>query len=148
MKIQLSIPEAQYEQVKKELEEHGIEVSDRAEYVLNMRGQYSGWLSVRKDREQTHIPVSSVIYIESLGHDVLVHTAEGVYNSSDRLVQLEKTLDPALFLRVSNSVIIAKKHVKRITAAFTRKFILTMSDGSIADVTRSYYDIFRQEFGI
>jgi len=148
MKIQLSIPAAQYEQVKKELEEHGITVSEQAEYVLTLAGKYSEWLNVRKDREQTHIPISSVIYIESISHDVLIHTAEGVYNSSERLVQLEKTMDPGLFLRVSNSVIIAKKHVKRITAAFTRKFILTMSDGSSVDVTRSYYDIFRREFGI
>lgn len=37
-----------------------------------------------------HIPVSSVIYIESLGHEVLVHTKDGVYMSSGRLIQLEK----------------------------------------------------------
>lgn len=38
-----------------------------------------------------HIPVSSVIYIESIGHEVLVHTKDGVYMSSGRLIQLEKS---------------------------------------------------------
>jgi two-component system response regulator LytT len=148
MKIQLNIPADRYERVKKELEELGIEISSDAEYVLSTVSGYSDWLSVRRDKEQLHIPVSSVIFIESIGHDVLVHTKSGVYNSSARLVQLEKILDPSLFLRISSSVIIARNHVRRITAAFTRKFILTMSDGSSADVTRSYYDIFRKEFGI
>lgn len=148
MKIRISIASAQYEEVKNELEKLGIEVSDDAPFVLSAAEGYSDWLAVRQEKEHIHIPVSSIIYIESLGHDVLVHAENGIYQSGERLAQLEKALDPSLFLRISNSVIIARKHVKKITAAFTQKFILTLSDGSKADVTRSYYYIFKREFGI
>ncbi|MBR3349493.1 MAG: LytTR family transcriptional regulator [Solobacterium sp.] len=148
MKIRLNISSSQYEEVKSELEKHGIEISDDAPLVLSAADGYSDWLSVKKEKEHLHIPVSSVVYIESLGHDVLVHSKDGVYMSPERLTQLEQSLDPACFLRISNSVIIARKQVRKITAAFTRKFILTLSDGSKVDVTRSYYDIFRREFGI
>lgn len=148
MKIRINIPSSQYEEVKRQLEEHGIEVNDDAAFVLGLSEGYSDWLGVKQEKEHLHIPVSSIIFIESLGHDVLVHTKDGVYNAAERLVQLEQTLDPALFLRISNSVIIAKKHVKKITAAFTQKFILTLSDESRVDVTRSYYYIFKREFGI
>ena len=148
MKIRLNIPASQYEEVKNDLEKHGIEVSDDAPLVLSSVSGYSDWLEVRQDKDHLHIPVNEVIYIESFGHDVLVHTKDGIFNSSERLSYLEKTLDPSLFLRISNSVIIARKQVKKIRAAFTRKFTLTLSNGSEVDVTRTYYDIFRKEYGI
>lgn len=148
MKIRLNIPSSQYGEVKTELEKHGIEISDDAPLVISAANEYSDWLNVKQDKEHLHIPVSSVIFMESLAGEVLVHTQNGVFQTHDRLAQLEKTLDPSLFLRISNSVIIARKSVRKITAAFTQKFILTLSDGSQADVTRSYYYIFKREFGI
>ncbi len=148
MKIRISVPSPQYEEVKNELEKHGIEVSDDAELVLMSADEYPDWIAVRLEKEHMHIPVSSIIFIESIGHDVLVHTDTQTYQSTERLTALENLLDPSKFLRISSSVIIARKHVVKIKAAFTQKFILTLSEGSQVDVTRSYYYIFRKEFGI
>ena len=52
------------------------------------------------------------------------------------------------FIRISKSVIIAKSSVKKIRPALTMKFVLTLSDGSLVDVTRSYYTNFRRFFNI
>ena len=60
--------------------------------------------------------------------------------------QLEKSLDPAQFIRVSNSAIIARSAVRHIRAALSSRFTLTMADGSRVDVTRSYSGIFRDAF--
>ena len=57
-------------------------------------------------------------------------------------------LDNTKFIRVSNCAIIARLHVKRIKPSISMKFILTMSDGSLVDVTRSYYSSFKDFFGI
>ena len=70
------------------------------------------------------------------------------YRSRDRMYELESLLDPKDFLRVSKSVIIARKHVKKIRPSLSMKYILTMSDGTLVDVTRSYYSDFRRFFGI
>ena len=43
---------------------------------------------------------------------------------------------------------IAKSSVKKIRPALTMKFVLTLSDGSLVDVTRSYYTNFRRFFNI
>ena len=64
------------------------------------------------------------------------------------MYELESLLDPNKFLRVSKSVIIARKHVKKIRPSLSMKYILTMSDGTLVDVTRSYYSDFRRFFGI
>lgn len=44
MKIRLNISSSQYEEVKNELEQHGIEVSDNAPFVLSAAEGYSDWL--------------------------------------------------------------------------------------------------------
>ena len=57
-------------------------------------------------------------------------------------------LDPKQFIRVSNSVIINRNMIREIRPTFSQKFILTMKDGSRADVTRSYYNSFKRAIGI
>jgi len=46
------------------------------------------------------------------------------------------------------TVIIAKANVKQIATTLSMKFILTMSNGKKVDVTRNYYYIFKESFGI
>ena len=50
--------------------------------------------------------------------------------------------------RISNSVIINRRHLKEIIPSFSMKFRLRMSDGSIVEVTRSYYSSFKEAFRI
>lgn len=77
-----------------------------------------------------------------------VHTKNKTYQAMDRLYRIVNMLDPDKFLRISNSVVIARDKVKKITPTLSMKFILTMIDGRNVDVTRSYYYIFKDYFGI
>lgn len=51
-------------------------------------------------------------------------------------------------MRISNSVVIAKDKVTSISPTFSMKFVLTMANGQKVDVTRSYYYLFKESFGI
>ena len=82
--------------------------------------------------------------IESFGHEVLVHAHSGQYRTTERLRRLEVMLEPSQFIRISNSVMIAKREIRHIRAMLSSKYIVTMSDGSQADVTRTYYAAFRE----
>ena len=95
-----------------------------------------------------NLSAEEIIFIEAFGKDIEIHTADGTFYSSDRMYQLESVLDRKEFLRISKSVIISKKHVKKIRPSLSMKFILTMSDGTLLDVTRSYYNDFRRFFNI
>ncbi|MCM1364444.1 MAG: LytTR family transcriptional regulator [Faecalibacterium sp.] len=150
MKIKLAVNDDDYEKIKIELENHGIETDDKAELVLSKINNFSENLIVRDKITNEHIilPCEKIIYIESYGHLVDVHTADGVYQLSERLYKILQRLDNNLFLRISNSVIVSKKQIKRISPTFSMKFILTMSDSSRVDVTRSYYYAFKETFNI
>ena len=149
MKIKLLLSENRADEIREQLESLGIEIDNDAHLVLSERDTFVSHLSV-KDRngDRANILTDDIIYIESYGHDVEVHTTDGCYKSSDRLYQLINILDPQKFLRISNSVIISRNHVKKIKPSLSMKFVLTMSDGTLVDVTRSYYHIFREYFNI
>lgn len=147
MKISLHVRQSDYDTVTDELKKHGIEISDDADFVLSNADLFADWLSVRSGSEQIHIKTSDIVFIESFGREIVVHTHDGTYNCTERLFRLEQILDPS-FMRISNSVIISKSKVRKIRTGFSQKYMLTMSNGSEVTVTRSYYYVFKREFGI
>ena len=149
MKIRISVSEEKQDFVKAFFTEHGVEISDDAEYVITESFAYPAFLSVRDIvKDHLRLRTDEVIYIEAFGKDIEIHTAQGTYYAQDRMYQLESLLDPQEFLRVSKSVIISKKHVKKIRPSLSMKYVLTLTDGTLVDVTRSYYSDFRRFFGI
>ena len=148
MKVRLLLKEEKYDSVYKELTEHGIEVSEDADLVIS-EAPDKDFIQVRDIRgDRVMIDCKDIVFIESYGHKVDVHTTVATYSSQERIYMLEQSLDQRLFCRVSNSVIIQKKHVKNIRPALSMKFTITMTDGTIIDVTRSYYTSFKIFFGL
>lgn len=150
LKIKLAVSDESYEEVKEFLLSKGIEIDDDADFVLTQTDKYVGHITVKnaKTAEKVHISVGEIILIESYGHTVEVVTSEETYVTSDRLYQLMSTLNPDKFIRVSNSVIIAKRKIKQIRPSLSMKFVLTMENDRKIDVTRSYYNNFKEAFNI
>ncbi len=149
MKFQISVSREKEEEVFRYLVDHGIEIDREAEYIISERARQSGFLMAKdSDKESLRIAVGDVIYIEAFGKEIEIHTGQDVYYAQDRIYQLEALLDPNEFLRISKSVIISRKHVKKIRPSLSLKYVLTMSDGTLVDVTRSYYSDFRRFFNI
>ena len=134
--------------IMEELRKLNIEIDDRSEYILTRREMDLNYLPAKNDEQTFYISIDDIIFIESLGHDVMLHTKDGVYVTKERLKTLERMLDPDDFLRVSNSSIVSIKNIRRIEASILQKFILHMSNGDKVDVTRSYYYIFKDRFNI
>ncbi|MCR4709197.1 MAG: LytTR family transcriptional regulator [Clostridiales bacterium] len=134
--------------IMEELRKLNIEIDDRSEYVLTRREMDLNYLPAKNGEQTFYISIDDIIFIESLGHDVMLHTKDGVYVTKERLKTLERMLDPDDFLRVSNSSIVSIKNIRRIEASILQKFILHMSNGDKVDVTRSYYYIFKDRFNI
>jgi len=150
LRIKLLVSKARYDEIENELVSKGFVIDEDADLLLTEKDQYVDHLIVRSiaENERLRISTEEIIIIESFGHDIMMHTSQDKYKAGERLYQLERLLDPMQFLRISNSVIIAKNKIKRIVPALSSKFILTMSNGQSVDVTRSYYGIFKDCLGI
>ncbi len=149
MKFRISVSDTDYGKLKEYLEGHGIEIAEDAEYVISENTERQQFITVRdEDREKLKLPVNEIIFLEAYGKEIEIHTQQGTYTSGERMYQLEEMLDPKEFIRISKSVIVSRKHIKRIRPTLSMKYVLTLSDGTLADVTRSYYSDFRREFNI
>lgn len=150
MKIKLDISNERYDEIKSALEERGIEIDDTADLVLSETNSFIDNLIVREKEKNARIVLSveDIVCIETFGREVEVQTQDAIYQATDRLYRIVSLLDPTKFLRISNSVVIARNKVKRITPTLSSKFILTMTNGKSVDVTRNYYYIFKEYFGI
>ncbi len=150
-KVRLEINEESFEEIREMLEKSGFRVTDEddEDFILLQKDLHVSHLSVRNyDGDRIHVPVEDIIFMESYGHSIDVFCTNGRYQSSQPLKQLLESLDPAIFIRISNSVIINRRHLKEIIPSFSMKFRLRMSDGSIVEVTRSYYSSFKEAFRI
>ena len=134
--------------MRKNLESLGICDDPDSQYQLTRRGGGVNYIPGRKDDQQFFIDVNDICFIESMGHDIIIHATDGTYNSAERLKALEQVLPADRFLRISNSAIVNLKKIKRIESSLLQKFILHMTCGAKVDVTRSYYYIFRDRIGI
>ena len=149
MKIKLAVSDERLPELTEALTRAGFELDDAADLVILERDRYLSHLAVRDaSGGRVHLAVADIVFLESFGHTVTVHCLDGTFQTSDRLYQLALMLDPKRFLRISNSVIIQRSQVKRIQPSLSMKFILLMADGSRVDVTRTYYNGFKEFFGI
>jgi DNA-binding LytR/AlgR family response regulator len=150
IRIKLLVSDARYDELERELAAKGFVIDEDAELILTEKDLFADHLIVRSNsnNERVRISTDEIIVIESFGHDIVIHTLQGQFKTGERLYQLERLLHPQQFLRISNSVIIARNKIKRIIPALSSKFVLTMSNGQNVDVTRSYYSIFKDRLGI
>ncbi len=151
MKVRLDVSENCYEEIRQKLQQAGFEVTenDDEQFILHEKDLYASHLALKDDKgERLHLPIEDVIFMESYGHTIEVVTMKGRYQSSESLRRMSEILDPAIFLRISNSTIINRRHLKEIIPGFSMKFRLRMADGSQVEVTRSYYNAFREFFKI
>ena len=96
--------------IERELHEHGIETDDDAELVLSKANGFAEQLIVRDKTTNARVivPSTDIVFLESYGHLIHVHTKDGIFHANDRLYKLFEQLDQTEFLRISNSVVVAK----------------------------------------
>lgn len=150
LKMRLNINDADYEKIEKELHELGIETDDSADLVLSKVNGFAEKLIVKDKEANERIVLScdDIVSLEAYGHLVEVHTKDDVYYINERLYRIFEQLDKTKFLRISNSAIVSIKQIKKISPTLSMKFILTLSDNSRVDVTRTYYQSFKESIGI
>jgi two-component system, LytTR family, response regulator len=93
---------------------------------------------VRLGRKIISIQVKDIISIESNGDYTKLHTDSGIHLCNLSLNTLEARLDPACFLRVHRSHIIAGSSIESLASDGEGGYVATMRDASKVKVSRTY----------
>ena len=119
-----------------EIQCHSVseEVREIVAFVKSRQGQLTG----TADERQYEIAVSDVFYIESVDNRNFIYTKDKVYETRQKLYELEDMLKDKHFLRVSKSSLLNLMKVSSIKPALNSRFTAVLFSGEQIVITRKY----------
>ena len=99
-------------------------------------------------KEFHSISTSDVLYIETVDNKTFLYCENTVYESKQKLYELEKALTASAFLRISKSAIVNLSKIKSLTTALYGRLEAHMVNGEIIVVSRSYVDKLKRRLGV
>ncbi len=101
-----------------------------------------------KDGTMEIVEAKDVLYIETVDRSTFLYTADGIYETSLRLYELEKRLSGWDFLRVSKSSIINFDQVRSLRPDLGGRMRLTLSNGEVVVANRQYVGAIKAKLGL
>lgn len=128
------ISESERELVDIRCYEETDSVREIADFVRSRQGQLSGMLEGR----QYAIAVSEIMYIESVDNRTFIYTDSKVYESKQRIYELEDILKPKHFLRISKASLVNLMKIASVKPALGGRFSAVLSNGEEIIISRKY----------
>lgn len=135
MDVKISkIPETENELVDIRCHEETDSVREIADFVWSRQGQLNGTI----DSRQYAIAVSEIMYIESVDNRTFIYTESKVYESKQRIYELEDILKPKHFLRISKASLVNLMKITSVKPALGGRFSAVLSNGEEMIISRKY----------
>lgn len=130
----LKIAKEQPEQVEVRCHEVTEEVREIVTFIKTRQGQLTGV----QEGKQYEVPVMDICYIEAVDEKVFLYTLKQVYETRQRLYELEDLLKEKYFLRVSKSLLLNLMKVQSIKPALNGRFMAVLKSGEEIIISRKY----------
>lgn len=118
-------------------------IVDDGDFVLIPKRQTT--IPVHNNRETHFINIEDIMFIESFGKEVTIHSEKSEYLSNQNLYEIQKL--STVFIRINKSTVVNKSKIKRIRPELNMKYSIYVKERWL-DVNRTYYYLFEEEMGI
>lgn len=95
-------------------------------------------ITVLYEGRLTVLDLEKILYIESVDRKCFIYTAEKLYESCNKLYELEQQLEQYLFVRINKACIVNLNNVESIRTYINRRLLLTLLNGEQLIVSRQY----------
>lgn len=130
----LKIAKEQPEQVEIRCHEVTEEVQEIVTFIKTRNGQLTGV----QEGKQYEIPVTDICYIEAVDDKVFLYTSKQVYETRQRLYELEELLKEKYFLRISKSMLLNLMKIQAIKPALNGRLTAVLKSGEEIIISRKY----------
>ena len=113
-------------------------ISDEVREIIAFVKSRQGQLTGIADERQYEISISDIFYIESVDNKAFIYTKSKVYETRQKLYELEEMLKKKHFLRVSKSTLLNLMKVSAIKPALNSRFTAVLQSGEQVVITRKY----------
>lgn len=128
------ITKEQPEQLEIRCHEITEQVREIVTFVKSRQGQVNGII----EGKQYEIPVMDIYYIEAVDSKVFLYSSKKVYETRQRIYELENALKEKYFLRVSKSLLLNLMKVKSIKPDVNGRFTAILQSGEEIMISRKY----------
>lgn len=98
---------------------------------------------------QTYLlEAADILYADSADRRTFLYTANGVYETSLRLYELEDRLSGSDFFRASKSMVVNFNQIRSLRPEFGGRLLLTMKNGEKCLVSRQYVPVVKTKLGL
>jgi DNA-binding LytR/AlgR family response regulator len=140
MKVKIYCQTNKRDTIEAMLRNGGFEISEQGEYeFIETNFYFQTLIGIDNEKNHCFIALSDILYIDSSGRDIVIHTEEGIFRINETLENLERKLPPNDFSRISKSTIIRRTAIKKISPSFQMRLKVTMKNNDSVYVTRTYY---------
>ena len=134
------IAEEQPEEVEIRCHEVTEEVREIVTFLKTRNGQLTGV----QEGKQYEIPVTDICYIEAVDERTFLYTSKQVYETRQRLYELEELLKEKYFLRVSKSMLLNLMKIQAIKPALNGRLTAVLKSGEEIIISRKYVQELRR----
>ena len=122
------------EEVEIRCHEMTDEVREIVAFVKTRQGQLTGI----QEGKQFEIAVTDLLYVEAVDNKVFLYTQKQVYETRQKLYELEELLREKYFLRVSKSLLLNLMKVQSLRPAMNGRMLAVLKGGEEIIITRKY----------
>lgn len=130
----LKITKNQPEELEIRCHEITEEIREIVTFVKSRQGQLTGIM----EGKQYEVPVMDIHYIEAVDNKVFLYSSKRVFETRQKLYELEEILKEKYFLRVSKSLLLNLMKVKAIKPALNGRFTALLQSGEEIIISRKY----------
>ncbi len=123
-------------------------LSDEVNAIINKLRRSESILLGSKDGETFRIAVKDIYYIESVDNKTFICVQKDVFESKQKLYELEElTLGTKLF-RCSKSMILNIGKIRSVSAAMNGRFEAKLLNGEAVIISRQYVPKLKEKLGM
>ena len=116
-----------------------------AQLLKLLGSKNSSRLMVSREDEQFVLDAAQIVFLETAGNRVNVHTKSETYESKQKLYELMEQLGRRSFVQVSKSTIVNLAFVKSIQAEFSGNYLIKLKNRSEKlTLSRKYFREFKE----
>lgn len=120
------------------------QVNDSIDEIVTFIKSRQGSLSGNLEGDTYEIPITDVLYIESVDNRTFLYTQDEAYESRQRIYELEDVLKQRHFIRISKSSIVNLLKIQSIRPALNGRFSAILCNGEEIIISRKYVSEFKK----
>ena len=139
-------------QIDKSREEEIIvnchEIDDEVVSIENMLRKSENVLLGSRDNKTFRIPIKDIFYIESVDNKTFIYLIDAVYESKQKLYELEELLSGTKLFRCSKSMILNIAKIRSVSPSVNGRFEARLTNNENVIISRQYVPNLKKRLGM